>query len=122
MSVLSDETWAPVIRSKTGSITARDASPKSYKLRQLVWRDRRGDRFRNICPPPGSPLLPMDSIAATDRFLMLEHLAHAVRRTHELQSLINRQRERIKILNRAGLNTYTAELVLAQLEQSQMLY
>jgi copper homeostasis protein CutC len=64
----------------------------------------------------------MDSIAATDRFLMLEHLAHAVRRTHELQSLINRQRERIKILNRAGLNTYTAELVLAQLEQSQTLY
>ena len=53
---------------------------------------------------------------------MLEHLAHAVRRTHELQRLINRQRERIKILNRAGLNTRTAELVLAQLEQSQTLY
>ena len=64
----------------------------------------------------------MDSIAATDRFLMLEHLAHAVRRTHELQALIHRQRERITILNRAGLNTQTAELVLAQLEQSQTLY
>ena len=64
----------------------------------------------------------MDSIAATDRFVMLEQLAHAVRRTHELQVLANRQRERIKILNRAGLKTHTAELVLAQLERSQTLY
>lgn len=64
----------------------------------------------------------MDSIAATDRFLMLDQLAHSVRRAHELQWHIDRQRERIKILNRAGLNTYTAKLVLAQLEQSQTLY
>ncbi len=53
---------------------------------------------------------------------MLEQLAHAVRRTHELQSHIDRQRERIKILNRAELNTYIAEMVLGQLEQSQTLY
>ena len=53
---------------------------------------------------------------------MLEQLAHAVRRAHELQVLVDRQRERIKILNRAGLKTQTAELVLAQLEQSQTLY
>jgi hypothetical protein len=64
----------------------------------------------------------MDAIAATDRFLMLEHLAHGVRRAHEVQVLVARQRERIKILKRAGLNTLTAELVLAQLEQSQTLY
>ena len=64
----------------------------------------------------------MDSIAATDRFLMLDQLAHSVRRAHELQWHIDCQRERIKILNRAGLNTYTAKLVLAQLEQSQALY
>ena len=53
---------------------------------------------------------------------MLEQLAHAVRRTHEVQVLVDRQRERIKILSRAGLNTRTAELVLAQLEQSQTSY
>ena len=53
---------------------------------------------------------------------MLDQLAHAVKRAHELEWHIDRQRERIKILNRAGLNTYTAKLVLTQLEQSQTLY
>ena len=53
---------------------------------------------------------------------MLEQLAHAVRRAHEVQALVDRQRERIKILKRAELNTLTAELVLTQLEQSQTLY
>ena len=64
----------------------------------------------------------MDSIAASDHILMLEQLAHAVRRTQELDVLVNRQRERIKILNSERLNTQSAELVLAQLEQSQKLY
>jgi len=64
----------------------------------------------------------MDAIAATDRFLMLEQLAHSVRRAHEVQVLVDRQRERIRILKRAGLNTLTADLVLRQLEQSQTLY
>jgi len=53
---------------------------------------------------------------------MLEQLAHAVRRVHEVQELINRQRGRIRDLRRRGDDTQNAESVLAQLEQSQMLY
>jgi osmotically-inducible protein OsmY len=53
---------------------------------------------------------------------MLEQLAHAVRRVHEVQELINRQRGRIRDLRRRGHDTQNAESVLAQLEQSQMLY
>ena len=64
----------------------------------------------------------MDSRTATNRFQMLDQLAHAVRRTHELQQVISRQRTHIQVLRRDGYATFNEELVLAQLEESQTLY
>ena len=64
----------------------------------------------------------IESNTGMNRSGMLEQLAHAVRRVHEVQELINRQRGRILDLCRRGHGTQNAESVLAQLEQSQMLY
>jgi hypothetical protein len=64
----------------------------------------------------------MDSITATVRFQMLGQLAHAVRRTHELQQFISRQRAHIQVLRRGRYDTFNEELVLSQLEKSQKLY
>jgi predicted nucleic acid-binding Zn-ribbon protein len=60
--------------------------------------------------------------SAADRVQMLGQLAHAVRRTHELQQYIRRQRARLQRLRRDGQDIVNEELALAQLEQSQMSY
>ena len=57
-----------------------------------------------------------------DRFQMLGHLAHAVRRMHELQQYVRLQRAHIQVLRRGGHDTVNEELVLAQLEESQTRY
>ena len=57
-----------------------------------------------------------------DRSQILSQLTHAVRRAHEMQQFISRQRAHIQGLRRAGHDTVNAKLVLAQLEKSQTRY
>ena len=60
--------------------------------------------------------------SSADRVQMLGQLAHAVRRMYELEQFMRRQRAQIQRLRRRGHDTVNEELVLAQLEQSQMSY
>ena len=60
--------------------------------------------------------------SSADRVQMLGQLAHAVRRTYELEHFMRRQRAQIQRLRRRGHDTVNEELVLAQLEDSQMRY
>ncbi len=61
----------------------------------------------------------MQSKETFERDLLLEQLADASERVDEVQEIIDRQRTRIRMLRQYGKEIAGAEMVLAQLEQSQ---
>jgi hypothetical protein len=63
----------------------------------------------------------MQAKGPVDRILLMERLASAVRHVDEGQELIQRQRNRIYSLGKAGVGTSLAGLVLARLEAWQTL-